>query len=1848
MRNTVPDSSSSTALDQGRLIEPNTMIDSFRVLRLLGSGGMGDVYLARDTRLGRRLALKVISPLLSWSVKRASSLFLHEAQVTASLNHPNVVTIYAVGEFDNRPYLAMEYLEGQTLRERLREERPGYKEAVRVAMAIAEALSEAHRHGILHRDLKPENILMAKDGRLRVLDFGMAAVIRAVGEANPDADAAALGSGGANLADSGADSLPDAGLANRVEDVPAKLLPGLVCGTPAYMAPEQWRHEQSTEATDIWAFGVILYELLSGNRPYSLISIDALSAAVCLPDPVPRLETSEPMPAELCTLVDRCLGKDPKTRPPASEIVRHLEALLLEGRRRPREEQSPFRGLGSFSERHAELFYGRDAEVAAFLELVRELPVLPVVGPSGAGKSSFIQAGVIPRLREQGAWTVLSIRPGTDPFAELARRMARGEKTFSRRTATPQSSSCITMQTAPTRERTLESTTSTGHPRSQSQADAGLRMEPGGHEAERQTSLWDQLRSSPYYLNMFLHQVAEEERSRVLLFVDQLEEVYTLVSDEDVRRAFMKAICLAADDPQSPVRVVFTIRDDFLGRVADSPEVGAALARVTLVRRPSEEMLRDILRRPLETSGFDYDDPELVAEMIAAVRDEPACLPLLQFTCQMLWERRDRDHRMLRRQTYESIGGVAGALAEHADGVLAGMAPAQVDLARELFLRLVTSAGTRKVVALSAATSGLGPQVDEVLGKLTQARLLTVRKAQDASRRHQSGGEVVIELVHESLIHRWGRLARWLEESHEELVALAEIGQAAELWQRRGKRDEEVWQGDALHDARRKLARCSTKASHQVVAFLEAGLHKEARHRRRKRIAAAGGVGVLAGVALISLLVAQRMGEQRRQAEAERARAETEWGRAEKREAEAQREGARAAMLRGDLLEARAKLRGSLEIQDSSLARALWWRLSRDPLVWRHDVGAFITAVAFSPDGATVAAGGSKPIHLYDVKSGGFRLLRGSQDVLISMTFSSDGQHLAAGTWAGPIELWTPAEGKRQVLPGHSEQAEWLVFSPDGRRLASASYDRSVRLWDVATGTQERVLLGHRAQVWRLAFNPQGTLLASAGMDRDIRLWDMTSGEQQAVLAGHSGPVRGLAFSPDGSELASCSNDKTVRIWSTASGAARRVIPRAATFVQYLESGELLAIAVLPEAMSIRDMASGTEINMQIGPTADLRRWELRKDGRLLAGGGTDNAVRLWRVTNTSVERRGSGHDGLVKCTAFSPDGKTVASGGTDGTIRLWDATTATEQGALTGHGAPVDWIDYNPAGTVLASASTDATIRLWDVQSRKQLMVLAGHRGWTTAVKQSPDGKLLASTGYDKTVRLWDVASGKEKQVLSGHSNVVYEASFRPDGKLLASASDDGTVRTWDVASGASVQVLEGHTAPVRTAVFSADGRHVLSGGLDGTVRVWNLAAGTSRILPQGERVLKMAMHPDGARAIVTGSRVWMLDLASGQVEPLPDYLGEASASSPDGRLVSGGSAKVVVYEPATAMPLWRAPALLEASPGAPLELFSHRGWEVLQRPARHHDTGDTADTAGTRDAGIASASEPPEWRRAIEERALLVSAGEHGGLLCMLSRGDALEMWDRTTDRRLLASTVPGPGPKSVAALPDGCALVAADSDSPRASPQSKALFVDRSGRTRELAREATAIATHHGSLLVAAEGEVRVVSVADGAVHGRYHTGPAVSAMTLVHDWLAVGFAEGQIELLPLSSGKSQEKPSFVFEGAPTDSVAVLAEGPMETLIAGYAGGVLGIWDLRNGALLQREKLHGSVIHLHKKEDASVYAATDLGDTIVLDLGVFQEPYCRLLANVWERIPVAWESGLVVVRPIPASHRCARDDG
>ena len=259
-----------------------TRIGRYEIRSKIGEGGMGEVYLALDTQLGRRVAIKLL-PAKLISNENARKRLVREARAAAKLDHPNICSVYEVGEEDKHSFIVMQYLEGETLNTRMTRKPLDIKESLATASQIADALSEAHALGIIHRDIKPSNIILTTRGQAKVMDFGLA-------------------------------RFTTGAIESEAKTLSLLTTPGAVIGTVPYMSPEQVKGESVDARSDIFSFGVTLYEMLSGRQPFASESAAATASAILTHNPPPLTRFAPAVPEELQRIVRKCLQKDREQR----------------------------------------------------------------------------------------------------------------------------------------------------------------------------------------------------------------------------------------------------------------------------------------------------------------------------------------------------------------------------------------------------------------------------------------------------------------------------------------------------------------------------------------------------------------------------------------------------------------------------------------------------------------------------------------------------------------------------------------------------------------------------------------------------------------------------------------------------------------------------------------------------------------------------------------------------------------------------------------------------------------------------------------------------------------------------------------------------------------------------------------------------------------------------------------------------------------------------------------------------------------------------------------------------------------------------------------------------------------------------------------------------------------------------------------------------------------------------------------------------------------------------------------------------------------------------------------------
>ncbi|HEU0030163.1 MAG TPA: bifunctional serine/threonine-protein kinase/formylglycine-generating enzyme family protein [Kofleriaceae bacterium] len=710
--------------------EPPAEFDDYLIVQELGRGQMGRVYLATDAVLARSVAIKFIAgvePDLA-----ARQRFLMEARAAARIQHPNVLSIYRVGELGDRPFIVSELVRGKSL---VDVPRPmAWDQLLPIAIELARGLAAAHRKGVVHCDLKPGNAMVTEDGVAKLVDFGLARVVH---DGSDDDE-------------------------------------GPMVGTPDYMAPEVWAGRSPSRRSDVYSFGAMLYELVSGATPHA----DVLAADLphVIQERAPR-ELHDRVPevdVRFSRLVSRCLEIDPERRFPSGEELREaLEQIHPSRAHAIRADENPYRGLRTFEASHRGLFFGRGLEIGAIVERLRTDSIVIVTGDSGVGKSSLLRAGVVPAVVDGAlgggrSWQTLTMLPGRRPLAALAAALG----------------------------------------------DPGITA---------------RVLADPETLPRELHRRAGD--GGLLLFVDQMEELVT-VGDPDEVAALDAGLALISEGMAS-VRLVTTVRADFLSRIATLPRLGRELSRLLYFVSPlPPERIRDVITGPASVTGVQFESEAMIGALVEATAQAGSGgLPLLSFALAELWEARDRDKRTITTTALDTMGGVAGALARHGDAVLAGMPAADRVHARRVLLRLVTSVGTRVRRTESELSVGEGTRV--ALDALVKGRLLVVHDGDDGA---------TYELAHEVLVRGWGTLREWLDADADDRARRERVAAAAAEWQRVGKRSDLTWRGPRLVEAKRLELAALTALERD---FIHASVRTVRRRTWLARLSAAGVIGLV-------------------------------------------------------------------------------------------------------------------------------------------------------------------------------------------------------------------------------------------------------------------------------------------------------------------------------------------------------------------------------------------------------------------------------------------------------------------------------------------------------------------------------------------------------------------------------------------------------------------------------------------------------------------------------------------------------------------------------------------------------------------------------------------------------------------------------------------------------------------------------------------------------------------------------------------------------------------------------------------------------------------------------------------
>lgn len=669
------------------------VIRGYEIQEQIGAGGFGAVYRAFQPILKREVAIKVVLPEYANSpdfIRR----FEVEAELVARLEHPYITPLFDYWREPDSAYLVMRLLRGGTLDSLIQSGALPLEQIASILDQISSALHIAHRNGVVHRDIKPGNILLDEDGNAYLADFGIAL----------SKDYESIGG-------------DDEGISGSISHTP----------------PEQLQGGEITPQTDIYALGIILYQMLAGNHPFAESKISEM-VFKHLSDPLPDIER-EDLAFEINDILQKATEKNSEDRhSDVRELASEFRALISEGNIPPDDEfifidlPNPYKGLRAFQEADADQFFGRSALSGRLLDRMAE-PVegarfLAVIGPSGSGKSSVVKAGLLPALRRGGLrgsenWFVVEMFPGISPFTELEAALMR------------------------------------------------VAVNPV-------ESLIRQINQENGFTAV-LNQILPDDNSELVLVIDQFEEIFTQVSDEAVRVRFLNNLVESVLAPRSRLRVIVTMRADFYDKPLQYREFGELLRkRIETVLPMSPDELVETITQPAELVGVGFQ-AGLVEAISRDVGEQPGMLPLLQYTMTELFDH--RQGQILTLTSYQELGGVTGSLARRSEELYSSLDEAGKQATRQLFLRLVSPGeGTedtrRRVRSSELATTD---EIGNVIALYGGYRLLTFDK--DPSTR-----EPTVEVAHEALIRTWESLRTWINESREDLRVQRQVSSAVAEW----------------------------------------------------------------------------------------------------------------------------------------------------------------------------------------------------------------------------------------------------------------------------------------------------------------------------------------------------------------------------------------------------------------------------------------------------------------------------------------------------------------------------------------------------------------------------------------------------------------------------------------------------------------------------------------------------------------------------------------------------------------------------------------------------------------------------------------------------------------------------------------------------------------------------------------------------------------------------------------------------------------------------------------------------------------------------------------------------------
>jgi eukaryotic-like serine/threonine-protein kinase len=1331
----------------------------FQIRRELGRGGCGVVFLAYDPKLEREVALKVPRPeVILYPDLRAR--FAQEARAAASLDHPNLVPVYEAGEEGEICYIASAFCPGTTLNDWLKKQTEplAFDQAARLLATLAEALEHAHRRGILHRDLKPANIMLSPR--------------QAIGDSMTAHDA--QGVHGKQTLDF-VPRIMDFGLAKLLEGEPGitalgyQTQSGAIVGTPNYMAPEQasGQNNGASPATDVYALGGILYELLTGQPPFRAENVVSTLMLVQTQEPLPPARLRFGVPRDLETICLKCLHKDPgrryvSARALADDLQRFLSRQPILGRR-----------VGPWG--RTALWCRRNQVLAATIAVA----LVAIATVAGTGIYQVFQER--DRYRQERDLAQANLYRA---LTGEARSLMQSRDTGWWWKAMDNIRQAAALEVAERDPRELRE----------------LAIECMGSEFPC-LRLHDTWKGHGGPINSVAF--SADGRLAVSTSDDQTARVWSVPSGQP--------LAVLTGHGQPVTNALFLPGGKWIASSsADGSVRGWCLDPVYSNEKPiapvvlSAAQVFDLNANGVNAMEMSTDGTWLAAACqdgtirMMSVKDGkltdqtgprtltghagPVTCLAFSASGQLVSGGRDKSIRFWDLATLQqtkcwTLTNAPNALTFDERGpVLFWSEP-------EIFGICTGNLDTNDITPIPHLHSAAVSQI-----RLTRKDGLLTASADGTLKVWQGQ----IRGFREAAVARgeWGEARAVAFEAGQHWIAAGYTDGKVRLWEfsKPPQRtlvpqdsQSAAFVGDqrhlAVHGRILDFSQGSDGATH---GMLPEEVHALALQPNGRRFAFADKAGALT------------IGEMKRPTETILCAGH------------AKKIHCLASSADSDYL-ASASEDGTVKVWS--------WETGLCQHILEPGLGA-VHALAWGKDNRHLAMIGAGGMSIGDLEAEG-ECRRMRVHSLTTTGIAVFGDLIAFSGPDNTIEICEfPSCNHKRTLRGHTAPVSALEFSPAGNLLASGAPDGTVRLWETANGAPSTVFkkaTAYQIVAWWLAFDPQGRYLASCSTG-DTQLWDLHSKTPAAYFFGR---CRCGRFSPDGSAFLAGDDVGSVRLCTRES----------------IEKARQAAQGPAKVFPSTPVLVTADAVLVQGGHTSAVWAIAASPDGRWVATASHDHTVKLWDASARKLVRTLEGHQGPVWCLAFSPDSRYLASGSEEtgaGDVQVWEVATGLEYCHFRAHQQIVRALAFHPTEPLLVSCSMDGSVSLWDYAAAKELGVLHQFDQEVYNLAFRPDGRCLAAACQDKRIAIWDwpaaTVPALPSRFLEGHTAGVWALAFSSDGKYLASGSDRGVTILWDGRTFSRVTTLRGGTGQIRSLSFSRDSQLLAGGAYVRPTIVWDL----------------------------------------------------------------------------------------------------------------------------------------------------------------------------------------------------------------------------------------------------------------------------------------------------------------------------------------------------------------------------------------------------------------------------------------